>query len=436
MYIKRSIQFFIEKRKKGGVVVTDNVPIRMRILFSGKRIEFTSGHRIDAEKWDAKKQRVRNGCTNKLKVSAAQINADMLALENEIQKIFQEFEYQELMPTSEQIKDVFTSRLNQEEKPKEEVKEKRKKSFMEVYDEFCRQSSRVNNWTDATIQKFNAVRNHLVDFNKRLTFEKLNEKVLTDYVEFLRNKLQLRDSSIGKQLGYLKTFLKWATRKGYNTNLEFEAFRPKLKTIEKKVIFLDESELLKIQNCEIPATKQYLMRVRDVFLFCCFSGMRYSDVFNLRRCDIKGDVISFTTVKTADSLEVELNVHTRAILKKYEEYAFENDKALPVISNQKMNDYIRELAEMAGIDTMVRVSYYKGNERKDEYYPKYALLGTHTGRRTFICMALAKGIPVNYVMKWTGHSDFKAMKPYIDVVDEMKASFMSRLDDICAPVTK
>jgi len=60
--------------------------------------------------------------------------------------------------------------------------------------------------------------------------------------------------------------------------------------------------------------------------------------------------------------------------------------------------------------------------------PKYKLLATHTGRRTFICTALSLGIPVNVVVKWTGHSDYKAMKPYIDIADDIKANVMKKFD--------
>ena len=109
--------------------------------------------------------------------------------------------------------------------------------------------------------------------------------------------------------------------------------------------------------------------------------------------------------------------------------AFEDDKVLPVITNQKMNDYLKELAELAGIDEPVRQTYYRGNERIDEVTPKYALLGTHAGRRTFICNALVLGIPPQVVMKWTGHSDYKAMKPYIDIADEVKSSYMKQFDE-------
>ena len=151
---------------------------------------------------------------------------------------------------------------------------------------------------------------------------------------------------------------------------------------------------------------------------------------NLRRSDIKPEHIEVTTIKTADSLIIDLNKHSKAILEKYKDVHFEEHKALPVISNQRMNDYLKELAELAQIDELVGETYYKGNERIDTVTPKYSLLGTHAGRRTFICNALSLGIPAQVVMKWTGHSDYKAMKPYIDVADDIKANAMSKFNQL------
>lgn len=88
----------------------ENVPIRMRVVFGGKRIEFTTGYRIDVAKWDKEKQRVKNGCTNKLKQSSAEINADLLNLYTIVQNIFKEFEVVGINPSTEQIKEAFVER--------------------------------------------------------------------------------------------------------------------------------------------------------------------------------------------------------------------------------------------------------------------------------------------------------------------------------------
>jgi len=429
MNIKRNIIFTLESRKKDGVLIVENVPIRMRVNFASKRIEFTTGYRIDAAKWDSDKQRVRNGCTNKLKQSASEINASLLGYYTEVQEIFKKFEVEEIMPTPEQIKEAF----NALHKPiEEEVKPRNStpNAFYKVFDEFVRDCGRQNDWTDSTYEKFAAVKNHLMNFRDGLTFDFFDEKGLNDYVTYLRDVKEMRNSTIGKQLSFLKWFLRWAFKKGLHQNNAYDSYKPKLKSTQKRIIFLTWEELNKLREFEIPAAKQALDRVRDVFLFQCFTGLRYSDVFNLRRSDIKGDHIEVTTVKTSDSLIIELNNHSKAILDKYKDVAFEDDKVLPVITNQKMNDYLKELAELAGIDEPIRQTYYRGNERIDEVTPKYALLGTHAGRRTFICNALALGIPPQVVMKWTGHSDYKAMKPYIDIADDIKANAMSKFNQL------
>ncbi len=429
MNIKRNIIFTLESRKKDGVLIVENVPIRMRVNFASKRIEFTTGYRIDAAKWDTDKQRVRNGCTNKLKQSASEINASLLGYYTEVQEIFKKFEVEEIMPTPEQIKEAF----NTLHKPiEEEVKPRKPTSnaFYKVFDEFVRECGQQNDWTESTYEKFAAVKNHLMNFRDGLTFDFFDEKGLNDYVAYLRDIKEMRNSTISKQLSFLKWFLRWALKKGVHQNNAYDSYKPKLKSTQKKIIFLTWEELNKLREFEIPAAKQALDRVRDVFLFQCFTGLRYSDVFNLRRSDIKGNHIEVTTVKTSDSLIIELNNHSKAILDKYKDVAFEDDKVLPVITNQKMNDYLKELAELAGIDEPVRQTYYRGNERIDEVTPKYALLGTHAGRRTFICNALALGIPPQVVMKWTGHSDYKAMKPYIDIADDIKANAMSKFNQL------
>ena len=432
MNIKRNIIFALESRKKDGVPIVENVPIRMRVNFASQRIEFTTGYRIDVAKWDGDKQRVKNGCTNKLKQSASEINAALLGYYTELQEIFKRFEVAEIMPSPAEVKEAFNNRHGQNEKTKLASADMSNipSSFYKAFDDFVRVCGRQNDWTHSTFEKFAAVKNHLKNFRSELSFDFFDEEGLTEYVQYLREVREMRNSTIGKQLSFLKWFLRWSFKQGMHSNNAYDTFKPKLKDTQKKIIFLTWEELNRLREFKIPPTKQALERVRDVFLFQCFTGLRYSDVFNLRRSDIKEDHIEVTTVKTSDSLIIELNDHSKAILEKYKDVEFENDKALPVITNQKMNDYLKELAELAEINEPVRQTYYKGNERIDEVTPKYALLGTHAGRRTFICNALALGIPPQVVMKWTGHSDYKAMKPYIDIADDIKANAMSKFNQL------
>ena len=240
----------------------------------------------------------------------------------------------------------------------------------------------------------------------------------------------LKNSTIEKKLGYLRWFLNWATDRGYNTNLDYKKFHPTLKMTQRKVIYLTKEEIARVRDLELSEAQAYLDPIRDIFLFCCFSGLRHSDVNILRRSDVKGDHIEVTTVKTADSISIELNKVIRDILEKYKDTPFKDNKALPNYTNNAMNRDIKELCKLAGINEEIRVTTYKGNVRTDKIQPKWELVGTHTGRRTFIVNALSLGITPNIVMKWTGRSDYKAMKPYIDIVDSIKASEMTKFDGL------
>ena len=99
-----------------------------------------------------------------------------------------------------------------------------------------------------------------------------------------------------------------------------------------------------------------------------------------------------------------------------------------MISNTKTNIQLKSLFKAAGFNELLTDVSYRGGQRIDHTYEKWTKIGTHVGRKSFICNALALGVPVNVVMKWTGHSDNKAMNPYIDVADSIKAHYMHKLD--------
>lgn len=144
---------------------------------------------------------------------------------------------------------------------------------------------------------------------------------------------------------------------------------------------------------------------------------------------MKSDHIEITTVKTADSLTIELNKYSKAILDKYKDIHFENYMALPVISNQKMNDYLKELGELAEINEPVRETYYKEMNVLMKSHPN-TLCSVPMQEEGHSSAMRWLGIPAQVVMKWTGHSDYKAMKPYIDIADDIKANAMNKFNQL------
>ena len=149
MILKYNIIFSLESRKKNGIPIVENVPIRMRVNFKGTRIDFVTGYRIDVDKWDDTRQLVKNGCTNKLKQSAAEINTVLSQYEAEMRSIFKKFELAEVIPTKDQIKDAFNKmHLSESEKEsgtnKAEEKKAKRPRPSDVMKEFISENSVLN----------------------------------------------------------------------------------------------------------------------------------------------------------------------------------------------------------------------------------------------------------------------------------------------------
>lgn len=433
------VKYYLDKRlnKK------DEAPIRISAVVNGTRILSTTGFCIKPGDWDEKSKRVEPHKINSKKQTAAQINKWL----NGVEGVVLDFENTcKGRPTVEKLRDVIGS-YNPDAglEEEEEVIEPQRPCVMDYFQEFLREESISNQWTPGTMQIWNAFGKHLKSVVKRSTFDFFNNNGINAFVRHLRVKAKMQENSVQKHYLNLRWFLKWAVRQGYASEKEIGKIQPKFKLVDKPVIFLTKEELIKLYNYEVPANgtkvklhtyegEEYekevhdatpLAKTRDMFCFCAFTSLRYSDMANLKRTDISGDVLYITTQKTHDRLPINLNKYAKAILEKYQDCKFPGGLALPVISNQKMNDYIKDLCELCEFNTPITRVTYRAGEREEITEPKYNLVGTHAGRRTFICFALSSGIPPQVVMKWTGHSDYKAMKPYIDIAEKVKAEQMA-----------
>lgn len=454
MKIKRSAAFSLFAYGKD----KSKYQIRFRVSFNSQRIDLSTGCQVSSLKWwDEENELVKSGYVGPKGETDFAINDELRKAKDQMDMVFKYFEINEKIPTPSEVTKMYKERMSgimpkrPEPEPKKREQKPKEKPFWECFDQFLAEAGEKNAWTPATLEKMEALRVDLNAFKKAIKFEDLTESWFTAFVVYLRDNKKLRtprkkkgerkeydhedvtglrNSTIEKKLGYFRWFLNWATDMGYNSNRAYKSFRPTLKRTQKKVIYLTKEELGKVRAVELSGDNAYLDPVRDVFLFCCFSGLRHSDANNLRRSDIKGDHIEVTTVKTADSISIELNDITKAILEKYKDVPFKDNKALPNLTNQAMNRDVKELCKLADINEEIRITTYKGSTRTDEVFPKWAKIGTHTGRRTFIVHALSLGIAPDVVMKWTGHADYKAMRPYIDIVDSIKAESMTKFNNL------
>ena len=422
MFIKRIVKFILHKRKSTDTIA---LAIRMRVTLKGERpFDFPFGRKVDLYKWDADAERAIEGT-----IDAAEINRTIEEYKTQINEVFARFELLEKrVPTPQEVKYLFNDMIGKTSL----LDDSGNLDFWSVFDVFTEQVGVKNQWTDSTFQKFRTLRHHLKSFAPTLSFSFLTEEKLQGLIAYYYKK-DFRNTTISKQLSFLRWFLRWAAQKGYYKGDLHETFKPKLKGISvdsKEIIYLSQDELKQLQDFHFQPMQEALERVRDVFLFQCFTGLRYSDVAKLKRSDVKKGIVHVVTKKTVDGLRIELNKHSQAILDKYKDCTFPGDKVLPVISNEKMNAHLKTLGQVVGLDEPTRIVYFKGNKRYEEVYPKWYLLTTHVARRTFVVTALQLGIPVEVIMRWTGHSNFEAMKPYAKIVDELKEKSMSKFDSL------
>ena len=425
MIIDKTIKFLLHKRNPGD---TKNLGIRMRVTIKGQTpmdFPFPKTLKIDSDDWDFDTMRPKSGVNTAV---ASDINRTIGDWVGKMNDVFARYEIIEMrIPANNEVKQLFNDYIGK----KSILDANDMPGFFDVFDMFTQTMGDKNEWTAGTHEKFHALRNHLEAFDKKLDLATFDEAKAQLFVSYLHG-LNFRNTTVKSKVSFLKWFLRWAATSGFYPGHTHDTFKPKLKgtSVEsKEIIYLTKDEVKCLEEMTFTESQSSLERVRDVFLFCCFTGLRYSDVKKLTRYDIRDGVIVFVTKKTVDGIRVELNKHSQAILDKYANVPFPGNMALPVISNEKMNARLKDLGKLAGFDTPTRLVYFQGNTRHEEIFPKWQLMTTHVARRTFVVNALRLGIPPEVIMRWTGHSSFEAMKPYMKIIDEVKRTAMSRFDD-------
>ncbi|HEV8505455.1 MAG TPA: site-specific integrase [Chitinophagaceae bacterium] len=287
-----------------------------------------------------------------------------------------------------------------------------------------------------SLSVYKSLKAHLTAMVKKykiaVTFQNIDHRFLQDFQNFLIEHRGLANTTVAKQISTLKTFLNYARKEGHQVSDRHRDFKIKKETLE--VIALTQDEFDSLMKLDLSENKKY-DQVRDVFAFAAASGLRYSDLFQLKREHIYKDEIRITVKKTKEPLSVPLNAISYSILKKYSK----GIKPLPVISNQKMNAYLKGwtekhtdgketshmgICEMARISTPTQIVRFRGAVREEHTYPKFELIGVHTARKTFVTLSLEKGMSAQEIMKITGHTDYKSFQRYEHITSERKKAVM------------
>lgn len=303
--------------------------------------------------------------------------------------------------------------------------------FRDVFRQFLRGQGE-RQWADGTVKDLNAFSKRVMEYRPDLTMKDITDDLLRDYTRWAVYDLGFKNLTTHNHVIMWRWFLRWAWREGYYSGRSHETYRPRLKGVNanaREVIYCTLEEVRRIEVVELP--KESMRTARDKFMFCCFTGLRFSDMAKLRRCDVHGDTIRVVAQKTTRALTIELNRHSKSILERYMSVPAPPDaRVFPKMTLRILNENIKEVARLAGVDAPTKVVEYSRGGRHETFKPKYEVMTSHCARRTFVVMALQLGIPAEVIMRWTGHSSFEAMKPYIAIVDGLKRSSMERFDNV------
>ncbi|MDR6561286.1 MULTISPECIES: site-specific integrase [unclassified Arcicella] len=388
----------------------ESTTVYVQVCIDSKVKLYTTGIKVKPEHWDEKSQRLKKSWGYGYEKEFAKINMRRLIINNIIDSA---------MLSSQSITfQMIEEQLNKTQQTDETLNQPTKNLY-DWYEEYIKergtfQSVEIAKHRRTSLNKLKAF------FGKKIpSFEDINYKFYSEFRNWLLEDVELANSSVNKQFDYLKGFLRYASKLKLYNAIILEDFE-RLKEYETHIVYITREELRIIWMHEFKSDK--LERVRDLFVFACSTGLRESDFSNVKPENIKDGSIHLTTIKTADPLVIPLNTYSRAVLEKY-------NNNLPKYSQQKFNDYIKEVAKEIGIDTPEQVITYKKGIRFETTVPKYELITSHTGRRTFITQSILRGLPIPVIRSMTGHKDLKSFQKYIKITDKDKRSEMDKWDN-------
>lgn len=290
------------------------------------------------------------------------------------------------------------------------------------------------------IQQYKATEKHLqmfadVENRKDFNFSEVNKKFYDKFVDYLQSEIPELDekgeqkknedgkllflkekftqNTVGKHIRVLKLML----NEGNIKDIDLSSFHVFNEEVDN--IYLDESELAKIKEVDL-SESPYLDRVRDWFLLLSWTGCRFSDLEKISKTDVKDGFITFRQQKTNTKVTIPLHPVVLEVLEKYKYQMPE------VISNQKFNDYIKDVGKLAGMTENEVVTKTIGGVLQSINMPKYQLISSHTGRRSFCTNMYKRGLPTLMIMSISGHKTEKSFLKYIKVRQEEHAEMMKK----------
>ncbi|MFY7669780.1 tyrosine-type recombinase/integrase [Tenacibaculum sp. MEBiC06402] len=396
--------FNVKDKNKDGLTL---IYLKAYFKKEGKRFVYSTGESINPEEWDFKNRQPNNltGRTSKAD-SHRTIKRQLDRYSNFFIQVTETFKNTNQELTVEKIKKEFDKEFKRVAKGKNK--------FYEAYDEFMLFKQKNQEWSKATIKRYNNIKALLEDFEKtknyKITFNTINQKFYTEFTDFCMVHRGHINNTFTRNVGLVKTFLFWALKNGHTYKADFINFKKKPKVITNQIALRKEDLELLLQT-EMPSKK--LEKVKDVFIFSCVTGMRFGELKFVSKNTINGKALLLKEEKGSGkkSREIPLSNIALHVLNKY-------DYNLPLIANQKFNDYVKEVFKEAGYTHNVVKTSTRGKEVLREEMPFYKRISSHTARRTFITMMKRNGKSDKLIAEISGHNDMKTLNQYYQISNE------------------
>jgi site-specific recombinase XerD len=375
-YVRKN---YVNKNGKAGIMI--------RITLNGEICQFSSKLEIAPELWDTQKGKAAGKS-----FEASKLNALLDDIHASITNHYRTIEREDTLVTPEKIRNAFLGVTARQE------------TLLGVFSQYNENLKRLQgiNKSKTTIEKYDRAYRRLAGFMLTrynitdITLREINYQFVIDFDNYLRSDCSCGDNTTAKFMQYFRTIILTAKNNGWITSDPFHNYKITFKKVDRG--YLADEELQKLMQKSFAIKR--LEHVRDLFIFCCFTGLAYIDVKNLRKNNIRtsfdGNLwIMGKREKTDVAFNIPLLDIPMKILDKYKGKLPDN-RVLPVPSNQKMNAYLKEIGVLCGIDKN---------------------LTFHLARHTFATLTLSKGVSIESVSKMLGHTNIRTTQIYARITD-------------------
>jgi integrase/recombinase XerD len=420
------VRFRIKKGKES----VDSKGKRQLFMFAsynGRVLRYYTKERVAVEDWNAEKERFRKSYEG-----YQQANMYLDALIDSCKSSYREWMSKGIIPTYDMLKsDMRATNGSRLGKDKGLARKEEQTKDMGAVSMFKRliEGKRRERTTSNTIRNYNTTLNKILEFERcggKLNLLKWKQS-FQEFKSFLVDVCNHQPSTIDCITKHMRELVKLANEEGLViSNKGMSQFR-----IEGDVIYLERRELLAIESAEIPVS---LERVRDCFLFACYTGLRYSDLKKVQKHNVvdmgshKNIVVtmdkSLSITHASSTAIVPINDKALLIIEKYQDP--NRKQLLPTYSNQKMNELIKVVCLHAGITNMIEIVTYNKLEPTIEIVEKYTQVTCHTARHTFATLALESGIDAVIVQKLLGHKKIETTLKYLKLKGNKNIELQTR----------